>query len=109
MIFCFLLSSSWFGTSNQKLAEYLLLIIKNVFKILIFLITGCFCVYSDGPSFEYIRESLEKELFSNLEQEDRLPFQVTNKRITNNVCDEQMVIIFQKAFLNAKPFIKSHF
>lgn len=36
---------------------------------------GCFCVYSDGSSFEYIRDSLEKTLLSNLEQEDRLPFQ----------------------------------
>ena len=36
---------------------------------------GCFCVYSDGSSFEYIRESVEKTLLSNLEQDDRLPFQ----------------------------------
>ena len=36
---------------------------------------GCFCVYSDVSSFEYIRESVEKTLLSNLEQDDRLPFQ----------------------------------
>lgn len=38
-------------------------------------VTGCFCVYSNFESFEYIRDSLEKTLLSNLEQEDRLPFQ----------------------------------
>lgn len=37
--------------------------------------SGCFCVYSNPESFEYIRDSLEKTLLSNLEQEDRLPFQ----------------------------------
>ena len=36
---------------------------------------GCFCTYSNPSSFEYIRDSLEKTLLSNLEQEDRLPFQ----------------------------------
>lgn len=37
--------------------------------------TGSFCIYSNEDSFEYIRSSLEKTLLSNLEQEDRLPFQ----------------------------------
>ena len=37
---------------------------------------GCFCVYSDVASFEYIRSSLEKTLLSNLEKDDGLPFQV---------------------------------
>lgn len=32
-------------------------------------------MYSNPESFEYIRDSLEKTLLSNLEQEDRLPFQ----------------------------------
>lgn len=36
---------------------------------------GCFCVYSNPESFEYVRDSLEKTLLSNLEQDDRLPFQ----------------------------------
>ena len=36
---------------------------------------GCFCTFSNGPTFEYIRTSLEQTLLSNLEQEDRLPFQ----------------------------------
>ncbi|CAL1291988.1 unnamed protein product [Larinioides sclopetarius] len=36
--------------------------------------TGCFCVYSNHQTLEYIRDSLEKTLLSNLEQEDRLPF-----------------------------------
>ena len=36
---------------------------------------GCFCTYSNSSSFEYVRDSLEKTLLSNLEQEDRLPFQ----------------------------------
>ena len=38
-------------------------------------ILGCFCTYSNPSSLEYIRDSLEKTLLSNLEQEDRLPFQ----------------------------------
>lgn len=37
--------------------------------------TGCFCVYSNPEAFEYVRDSLEKTLLSNLEQDDRLPFQ----------------------------------
>lgn len=36
---------------------------------------GSFCIYSNEETFEYIRSSLEKTLLSNLEQEDRLPFQ----------------------------------
>ncbi|KAH9372500.1 hypothetical protein HPB48_006178 [Haemaphysalis longicornis] len=35
---------------------------------------GCLCVYASHPGLEYIRESLEKILLANLEQEDRLPF-----------------------------------
>lgn len=42
---------------------------------ILFVISGCFCTFSDPNSFEYIRTSLEKTLLSNLEQEDRLPFQ----------------------------------
>ncbi len=38
-------------------------------------IAGCFCVFGDASSFEYIRISLEKTLLTNLEQEDKLPFQ----------------------------------
>lgn len=38
-------------------------------------VLGSFCIYSNEDSFEYIRSSLEKTLLSNLEQEDRLPFQ----------------------------------
>ena len=50
--------------------------LKAQASILYFLyFPGCFCVYSDGSSFEYIRESVEKTLLSNLEQDDRLPFQ----------------------------------
>jgi hypothetical protein len=41
----------------------------------LFCFPGCFCTYSNASSFEYIRDSLEKTLLSNLEQEDRLPFQ----------------------------------
>lgn len=40
-----------------------------------FVSTGSFCIYSNEDSFEYVRSSLEKTLLSNLEQEDRLPFQ----------------------------------
>merc|ERR1719402_1774656 len=48
---------------------------QNTFRTPEFLPHGCFCVYSDVTSYEYIRSSLEKTLLSNLEQEDRLPFQ----------------------------------
>lgn len=40
-----------------------------------FFVLGSFCIYANEDSFEYIRSSLEKTLLSNLEQEDRLPFQ----------------------------------
>lgn len=40
----------------------------------VFSVLGCFCVYSNHQTLEYIRDSLEKTLLSNLEQEDRLPF-----------------------------------
>lgn len=48
---------------------------ENSFRTPEFTPQGCFCVFSDPESFEYIRDSLEKTLLSNLEQEDRLPFQ----------------------------------
>ncbi|XP_075218370.1 rho GTPase-activating protein 190 isoform X2 [Lycorma delicatula] len=48
---------------------------QNSFQSADFLPHGCFCVYSNSESFEYVRESLEKTLLSNLEQDDRLPFQ----------------------------------
>ncbi|XP_060516601.1 rho GTPase-activating protein 190 [Cylas formicarius] len=47
----------------------------NSFRTSDFVPHGSFCVYSNAESFEYIRESLEKKLLSNLEQEDKLPFQ----------------------------------
>lgn len=47
----------------------------NSFRTVDFVPHGSFCVYSNAESFEYIRESLEKTLLSNLEQEDKLPFQ----------------------------------
>ena len=48
---------------------------QNSFRTANFTPQGCFCVFSNAESFEYIRDSLEKTLLSNLEQEDRLPFQ----------------------------------
>lgn len=48
---------------------------ENSFKGTDFLPNGCFCVYSNPETFEYVRDSLEKTLLSNLEQDDRLPFQ----------------------------------
>lgn len=48
---------------------------QNSFRTAEFTPQGCFCVFSNADSFEYIRDSLEKTLLSNLEQEDRLPFQ----------------------------------
>ncbi|XP_055930699.1 rho GTPase-activating protein 190-like isoform X7 [Argiope bruennichi] len=47
---------------------------QNSFRTSDFLPHGCFCVYSNHQTLEYIRDSLEKTLLSNLEQEDRLPF-----------------------------------
>ncbi|XP_076178704.1 rho GTPase-activating protein 190 isoform X5 [Ptiloglossa arizonensis] len=47
----------------------------NSFTTSDFMPHGSFCIYSNEDSFEYIRSSLEKTLLSNLEQEDRLPFQ----------------------------------
>ncbi|XP_046620253.1 rho GTPase-activating protein 190 isoform X2 [Neodiprion virginianus] len=47
----------------------------NSFTTSDFMPHGSFCIYSNEESFEYIRSSLEKTLLSNLEQEDRLPFQ----------------------------------
>lgn len=47
----------------------------NSFRTADFVPHGSFCVYSNAESFEYIRESLEKTLVSNLEQDDKLPFQ----------------------------------
>ncbi|XP_071750033.1 rho GTPase-activating protein 190 isoform X5 [Lepeophtheirus salmonis] len=48
---------------------------ENAFRTQDFLPHGCFCTFSNADSFEYIRVSLEKTLLSNLEHEDRLPFQ----------------------------------
>ncbi|CAH1109193.1 unnamed protein product [Psylliodes chrysocephalus] len=47
----------------------------NSFRTSDFIPHGSFCVYNNAQSFEYIRESLEKKLLSNLEQDDKLPFQ----------------------------------
>ncbi|XP_044016188.1 rho GTPase-activating protein 190 isoform X6 [Aphidius gifuensis] len=47
----------------------------NSFTTSDFMPHGSFCIYANEDSFEYIRSSLEKTLLSNLEQEDRLPFQ----------------------------------
>ncbi|XP_050438253.1 rho GTPase-activating protein 190 isoform X3 [Adelges cooleyi] len=48
---------------------------QNSFQTTDFKPNGCICVYSNSESFEYIRDSLEKTLLSNLEQDDKLPFQ----------------------------------
>ena len=47
----------------------------NAFRTTNFTPQGCFCIFSDADSFEYVRDSLEKTLLANLEHEDRLPFQ----------------------------------
>ncbi|XP_076751830.1 rho GTPase-activating protein 190 isoform X3 [Xylocopa sonorina] len=47
----------------------------NSFTTSDFMPHGSFCIYANGDSLEYVRSSLEKTLLSNLEQEDRLPFQ----------------------------------
>uniref|UniRef100_A0A2R5LC18 Putative rho-gtpase-activating protein n=1 Tax=Ornithodoros turicata TaxID=34597 RepID=A0A2R5LC18_9ACAR len=47
---------------------------QNSFRTTDFTPHGCFCVYSNHQSLEYVRDSLEKTLLSNLEQDDRLPF-----------------------------------
>ena len=48
---------------------------QNAFRTTNFTPQGCFCIFSDAESFEYVRDSLEKTLLANLEHEDRLPFQ----------------------------------
>ncbi|XP_025422551.1 rho GTPase-activating protein 190 isoform X4 [Sipha flava] len=48
---------------------------QNSFQTADFKPNGCVCVYSNSDSFEYIRDSLEKTLLSNLEKDDKLPFQ----------------------------------
>lgn len=56
---------------------------------------GSFCIYSNAESFEYIRESLEKTLLSNLEQDDKLPFQglpIVLMFIETNNLDEKDVL-----------------
>ncbi|XP_011497182.1 PREDICTED: rho GTPase-activating protein 190 [Ceratosolen solmsi marchali] len=47
----------------------------NSFTTSDFMPHGSFCICSNEDTFEYVRSSLEKTLLSNLEQEDRLPFQ----------------------------------
>lgn len=47
----------------------------NSFRTADFNPQGSFCVYSNAETFEYVRDSLEKTLLSNLEQDDKLPFQ----------------------------------
>lgn len=51
-------------------------VFKFYTKLLLF-VPGYFCVYQDQESFEYIRGCAEKTLLSSLEQEDKLPFQVS--------------------------------
>ncbi|VVC36948.1 Hypothetical protein CINCED_3A007446 [Cinara cedri] len=48
---------------------------QNSFQTPDFKPNGCICIYSNSESFEYIRESFEKTLLSNLEKDDKLPFQ----------------------------------
>jgi p190RhoGAP, pG1 and pG2 domains len=36
---------------------------------------GCFCVYHSESTLEYVRRSLEKTLLSDLQRDDRQPFQ----------------------------------
>lgn len=68
----------------------------NSFRTADFVPHGSFCVYSNAESFEYIRESLEKTLLSNLEQDDKLPFQGL-----------PIVLMFiQDAFIEEKEVLK---
>ncbi|KAL1491496.1 hypothetical protein ABEB36_012085 [Hypothenemus hampei] len=67
----------------------------NSFKTTEFVPHGSFCVYSNAESFEYIRESLEKKLLSNLEQEDKLPFQglpIVLMYLQDSTTDEKEVL-----------------
>lgn len=47
---------------------------QNAFNTTEFAPQGCFCVYSNHHTLEYVRDSFEKTLLSNLEEDDRLPF-----------------------------------
>lgn len=65
---------------------------QNSFQSTDFLPHGCFCVYSNPESFEYVRDSLEKTLLSNLEQDDRLPFQGLPIVILSALVEEKEIL-----------------
>lgn len=80
----------------------IIIIIVNFVKIEFwkyFKFIGSFCIYANEDSFEYIRSSLEKTLLSNLEQEDRLPFQglpIVIMFIPESTIDEMEAIRLRK-------------
>ena len=60
---------------SKRFTETVLYLIWKYNVLFNALIAGCFCIYNSLSSLEYLRESLEKTLMSDLEREDRLPFQ----------------------------------
>ncbi|XP_049781040.1 rho GTPase-activating protein 190 isoform X2 [Schistocerca cancellata] len=85
---------------------------QNSFKTSKFLPNGCFCVYSNQESFEYVRDSLEKTLLSNLEQEDRLPFQglpIVILFVADQSVDEKEVLRLQEEGQNLADSLQCPF
>ncbi|XP_074603489.1 rho GTPase-activating protein 190 isoform X4 [Brevipalpus obovatus] len=101
-------------TLNFKLVRGDVNLPENSLQASNFLPQACFCVYSNHQSLEYIRDSLEKTLLSNLEQEeDRLPFHSLPMVILfaadPEICDKDINVLREEGQNRAKnlqcPFL----
>ncbi|XP_028519787.1 rho GTPase-activating protein 190 isoform X2 [Apis cerana] len=84
----------------------------NSFTTSDFMPHGSFCIYANEDSFEYIRSSLEKTLLSNLEQEDRLPFQglpIVIMFVPESTIDEMEAIRLRKEGQNLADSLQCPF
>ena len=86
---------------------------QNAFRSNDFSPKGCFCVYSNHQTLEYVRQSLEKTLLSDLEQEDGLPFHglpiVILFAANSNINEKDLVFLREEGQNRAKslqcPFL----
>ncbi|XP_054161508.1 rho GTPase-activating protein 190-like isoform X2 [Oppia nitens] len=86
---------------------------QNAFRTVDFSPKGCFCVYSNHQTLEYVRQSLEKTLLSDLEQEDGLPFHglpiVILFAANSNINEKDLIFLREEGQNRAKslqcPFI----
>ncbi|CAG2166680.1 unnamed protein product [Oppiella nova] len=86
---------------------------QNAFRTNDFSPKGCFCVYSNHQTLEYVRQSLEKTLLSDLEQEDGLPFHglpiVILFAANSNINEKDLVFLREEGQNRAKslqcPFL----